>query len=70
MSDDDVIESCEECDASEHGNVPVHRLGRRAFGGGEEAEHEEAEEEADGDDVDGHAPLAEREARGREGLAA
>lgn len=70
MSNDDVVESCEQRDASKHGNVPIHRLGRRAFGGGEEAEHEEAEEETDGDDVDRHTPLAEREARGRERLAA
>ena len=70
VSDDDVVEGREQRDASEHGDVPVHRLRRRASGGGEEAEHEEAEEEADGDDVDRHAPLAEREARGREGLAA
>lgn len=69
MSNDDVIEGREQGDTAKHGNVPVHRLRRRAFGGGEEAEHEEAEEETDGDNIDRHAPLAEREARGRKGLA-
>lgn len=68
-SNDDIVKCRKQRDTAKHGAVPIHGFRRRVCGCGEEAEDEEAEEEAHGDDIAGHAPLAERKARRRDGFA-
>ncbi len=70
VADNHIVHRREERDTAKHGNVPVHGRRRDRAARREEREDEEGEEKAKCDDVDRHAPLAEREARGGKGLAA
>lgn len=65
MASKDVPNRREQCDAAEHGNVPIHSLRIDRCRRREETEDEEREEEPQRNCVDDQAPTPEREGRQR-----
>ena len=63
LADQDIVTCGKQKYTSKHGAVPIHRLRVYRLGRWEETEDEEADEEHERDDIDGHSVLAQREAR-------